>query len=225
VFSLTPPYKINLELQSIGIWKIFPKSDNPKFFISSIRYCCENPNRLVQDHLKKSLKSLFKLTDLMDEEVIVSFNKERSILTNYRLIIDEFDKFFSIPLRNIVFWKELIFDEEIITNHSSSLNESFIYYLDGNNELKSLEKKVLIPFLTPQILNQFREDMINMTFETVGLINTGYLSDPNPRYDLFIKELSEVSGDQYNENLSHLKAKINYDDGSLIVGAIVTDII
>ena len=60
--------------------------------------------------------------------------------------------------------------------------------------------------------------MINMTFETVGLINTGYLSDPNPRYDLFIKELSEVSGDQYNENLSHLKAKINYDDGSLIVG-------
>ena len=226
MISLIPPYIIDLELQGIGIWKIFPKSDNPKLFISSILYCCENPNRLVQDHLKKSLKSTFKLTDLFKDEVIVSFNKSKCILTNYRLIVDEFNHFYSIPLQNIVFWNGLIQQEEVISTNSLDLNDSFLYYLDKKNEVDSIKKEILIPFLSQEILDSLIKKVTQTELKSIGLLDKYSLVNPNIKYDELINKMVEYSKDEYDQNIHHLKAHINSDYQTRgLITAVVTDII
>lgn len=226
MIALIPPYKIDLGLQDVGLWKIFPKSDNPKFFTSSILNCCENPNRLVQDHLKKSLKSIFKLTDLFNDELIVSFNKSRCILTNYRLVIDEYNHFYSIPLQNIVFWNGLIQQEEIISNNSLDLNYSFLYFLNKKNEIASIKKEVSIPFLSQELLDSLIKKITQTDFESIGLLDKDSLVNPNIKYDEFVYNMVEYSGDEYGKNIDHLKSYINSDFQKRgLIGAVVTDII
>ena len=226
MFSLTPPYKINLELQSCGIWSIFPKSNNYHFFPSSILYCCKNPNRLVQDNLKRSIKSLFKLTDLNEDEFIISFNKTRFILTNYRLVIDEYNHFFSIPLENIVFWKGFIRQEDLISDITSEINDSFLYFLNKNNEFDFINKEVEIPFLSQELMDSLMKKSNLNNVEFIGLLNRDSLLDPDSRYEGFIKKLVETSENQYSQNIDSLKSHINNSFQSrVLTGAVVTEII
>ena len=47
-----------------------------------LQYCISNPNPIFQDKLKKAFNTLFKLPDLIEDEIIISFNRNREVITN-----------------------------------------------------------------------------------------------------------------------------------------------
>ena len=101
-----------------------------------------------------------------------------------------------------------------------------MYYLDKKNEVDSIKKEILIPFLSQEILDLLIKKVTHTELKSIGLLDKDSLVNPNIKYDELINKMVEYSKDEYDQNIHHLKAHINSDYQTRgLITAVVTDII
>ena len=188
-----------------------------------LQYCISNPNPIFQDKLKKAFNTLFKLPDLLEDEIIISFNRNREVITNYRLILDYFDKYYSFPLTKILQWDGYYFNSNKPSNNKE---EKKFTYLDESGNSQNFNKSISIQNLTPDFIQEaIKNNSTNHNLH-IGEIQAELLLKPTDLLSDFLNYLeNRKSNDVKEVKRVSLALQTELYNRSMIVGAIVNDIV
>lgn len=188
-----------------------------------LQYCISNPNPIFQDKLKKAFNTLFKLPDLLEDEIIISFNSNREVITNHRLILDYFENYYSFPLTKILHWDGYNFNSN---NPSNNKEEKLFTYLDESGNPQNFNKSVTMQNLTSDFIQEaIKNNSTNHNLH-IGEIQVELLLKPTDLLSDFLKFLEkEKSKDVHEVKRVSLALQTELKNRNMIVGAIVTDII
>ena len=188
-----------------------------------LQYCISNPNPIFQDKLKKAFNTLFKLPDLLKDEIIISFNSNREVITNHRLILDYFENYYSFPLTKILHWDGYNFNSN---NPSNNKEEKLFTYLDESGNPQNFNKSVTMQNLTSDFIQEaIKNNSTNHNLH-IGEIQVELLLKPTDLLSDFLKFLEkEKSKDVHEVKRVSLALQTELKNRNMIVGAIVTDII
>jgi hypothetical protein len=188
-----------------------------------LQYCISNPNPIFQDKLKKAFNTLFKLPDLVEDEIIISFNRNREVITNYRLILDYFENYYSFPLSKILQWDGYNFQP---INKTNNKEEKIFTYLDESGNSQNFNKSISIQNLTPDFIQQTIKNNSNTHNLHIGEIQPKILLRPTDLLSDFLKFLEiEKSKDVHEVKRVSLALETELKNRTMIVGAFVTDIV
>ena len=188
-----------------------------------LQYCISNPNPIFQDKLKKAFNTLFKLPDLLEDEIIISFNSKREVITNHRLILDYFENYYSFPLTKILHWDGYNFNSN---NPSNNKEEKLFTYLDESGNPQNFNKSVTMQNLTSDFIQEAIKNNSTSYNLHIGEIQVELLLKPTDLLSDFLKFLEkEKSKDVHEVKRVSLALQTELKNRNMIVGAIVTDII
>jgi len=188
-----------------------------------LQYCISNPNPIFQDKLKKAFNTLFKLPDLLEDEIIISFNSKREVITNHRLILDYFENYYSFPLTKILHWDGYNFNSN---NPSNNKEEKLFTYLDESGNPQNFNKSVTMQNLTSDFIQEAIKNNSTSHNLHIGEIQVELLLKPTDLLSDFLKFLEkEKSKDVHEVKRVSLALQTELKNRNMIVGAIVTDIV
>ena len=209
--------------QGNGSWANFKWSEKKEDWCYFLQYCISNPNPIFQDKLKKAFNTLFKLPDLLEDEIIISFNRNREVITNYRLILDYFDKYYSFPLTKILKWDGYYFNSNKPSNNKE---EKKFTYLDESGNSQNFNKSISIQNLTPDFIQEaIKNNSTNHNLH-IGEIQAELLLKPTDLLSDFLNYLeNRKSNDVKEVKRVSLALQTELYNRSIMVGAIVNDIV
>jgi hypothetical protein len=188
-----------------------------------LQYCISNPNPIFQDKLKKAFNTLFKLPDLLEDEIIISFNSNREVITNYRLILDYFDNYYSFPLTKILHWDGYNFNSN---NPSNNKEEKLFTYLDESGNPQNFNKSVTMQNLTSDFIQEAIKNNSTSHNLHIGEIQAELLLKPSYLLSDFLNYLDNgKSKDVHEVKRVSLALETELKNRTMIVGAFVNDIV
>lgn len=209
--------------KGVGPWDKFNWAEKKEDWCYILQYCISNPNPIFQDKLKKAFNTLFKLPDLLKDEIIISFNRNREVITNYRLILDYFDKYYSFPLTKILQWDGYNFNSN---NPSNNKEEKLFTYLDESGNPQNFNKSISIQNLTPDLIQESIKNNSTSHNLHIGEIKAELLLNPTDLLSDFLNYLeNRKSNDVKEVKRVSLALQTELKNRNMIVGAIVTDIV
>ena len=209
--------------QGNGSWANYKWSEKKEDWCYFLQSCISNPNPIFQDKLKKAFNTLFKLPDLVEDEIIISFNRNREVITNYRLILDYFDNYYSFPLTKILQWDGYNFNSNKLSNNKE---EKTFTYLDELGNPQIFNKSISIQNLNPDLIQEaIKKTSSNYTLFT-GEIQHKQILKPSGLLSDFLKYLDNgKSKDAQEVKRVSLALETELKNHTMIVGAIVNDIV
>tara|TARA_B110000483_G_scaffold16146_1_gene18035 strand:+ start:2520 stop:3194 length:675 start_codon:yes stop_codon:yes gene_type:complete len=188
-----------------------------------LQYCISNPNPIFQDKLKKAFNTLFKLPDLLEDEIIISFNSNREVITNYRLILDYFENYYSFPLSKILQWDGYNLQP---INKTNNKEEKLFKYLDESGNYQNFNKSVTMQNLTPDFIQQAIKNNSTSHNLHIGEIQAELLLKPSDLLSDFLNYLDNgKSKDVHEVKRVSLALETELKNRTMIVGAFVNDIV
>lgn len=209
--------------KGVGPWDKFNWAEKKEDWCYFLQYCISNPNPIFQDKLKKAFNTLFKLPDLLEDEIIISFNRNREVITNYRLILDYFDNYYSFPLVKILKWDGYYFNSNKPSNNKE---EKSFTYLDELENPKIFNKSISIQNLKPDLIQETIKNNSTSHNLHIGEIKAELLLKPTDLLSDFLNFLeNRKSNDVKEMKRVNLALQTELYNRSMIVGAIVNDIV
>jgi len=188
-----------------------------------LQYCISNPNPIFQDKLKKAFNTLFKLPDLLEDEIIISFNSNREVITNYRLILDYFDNYYSFPLSKILQWDGYNLQP---INKTNNKEEKLFKYLDESGNYQNFNKSVTMQNLTSDFIQEAIKNNSTSHNLHIGEIQAELLLKPSDLLSDFLNYLDNgKSKDVHEVKRVSLALETELKNRTMIVGAFVNDIV
>ena len=209
--------------KGVGPWDKFNWAEKKEDWCYFLQYCISNPNPIFQYKLKKAFNTLFKLPDLLEDEIIISFNRNREVITNYRLILDYFDNYYSFPLSKILQWDGYYFNSNKPSNNKE---EKSFTYLDELENPKIFNKSISIQNLKPDLIQEaIKNNSTNHNLH-IGEIQAELLLKPTDLLSDFLNYLEyRKSNDVKEVKRVSLALQTELYNRSMILGAIVNDIV
>ena len=209
--------------QGNGSWANYKWSEKKEDWCYFLQSCISNPNPIFQDKLKKAFNTLFKLPDLVEDEIIISFNRNREVITNYRLILDYFDNYYSFPLTKILQWDGYNFNSKKTSN---SKEEKLFTYSDESGNPQNFNKSISIQNLTPDFIQESIKNNSTSHNLHIGEIKAELLLNPTDLLSDFLNYLeNRKSNDVKEVKRVSLALQTELKNRTMIVGAFVNDIV
>tara|TARA_B110001450_G_C17649144_1_gene492532 strand:+ start:1334 stop:2008 length:675 start_codon:yes stop_codon:yes gene_type:complete len=209
--------------QGNGSWANSKWSEKEADWYYFLQYCISNPNPIFQDKLKKAFNTLFKLPDLLEDEIIISFNSNREVITNYRLILDYFENYYSFPLSKILQWDGYNFQP---INKTNNKEEKLFKYLDESGNYQNFNKSVTMQNLTSDFIQEAIKNNSTSHNLHIGEIQAELLLKPSDLLSDFLNYLDNgKSKDVHEVKRVSLALETELKNRTMIVGAFVNDIV
>ena len=209
--------------QGNGSWANYKWSEKKEDWCYFLQSCISNPNPIFQDKLKKAFNTLFKLTDLVEDEIIISFNRNREVITNYRLILDYFDNYYSFPLSKILQWDGYNLQP---INKTNNKEEKLFKYLDESGNYQNFNKSVTMQNLTSDFIQEAIKNNSTSHNLHIGEIQAELLLKPSDLLSDFLNYLDNgKSKDVHEVKRVSLALETELKNRTMIVGAFVNDIV
>ena len=209
--------------QGNGSWANYKWSEKKEDWCYFLQSCISNPNPIFQDKLKKAFNTLFKLPDLVEDEIIISFNRNREVITNYRLILDYFDNYYSFPLSKILQWDGYNLQP---INKTNNKEEKLFKYLDESGNYQNFNKSVTMQNLTSDFIQEAIKNNSTSHNLHIGEIQAELLLKPSDLLSDFLNYLDNgKSKDVHEVKRVSLALETELKNRTMIVGAFVNDIV
>ena len=209
--------------QGNGSWANYKWSEKKEDWCYFLQSCISNPNPIFQDKLKKAFNTLFKLPDLVEDEIIISFNRNREVITNYRLILDYFDNYYSFPLSKILQWDGYNLQP---INKTNNKEEKLFKYLDESGNYQNFNKSVTMQNLTSDFIQEAIKNNSTSHNLHIGEIQAELLLKPSDLLSDFLNYLDNgKSKDVHEVKRVSLALETELKNRTMIVGAFVNEIV